>query len=303
MPSIAGLRYAAAAARLGSFTAAARECGVKQPTVSAVVSDLEVELGAPLFLRGARRLELTPAGHQLMARVRAVLAAVDDLERAADAVASPVAPQLCLGFTPLMGAARLGLLLDPYRKQYPSVSLLFYEMGGVDLESRLDTGSLDVIFGVGLRSHRLRKRAHLFIDYLSYCSPVSAANAPAKITLSEISRTRLLVTEDLCGLATATRNLFTDAQLQIDEYPGRAMSYGALEDWVELELGGAVVPLTHLRNKRRAVPIVDGRGKAIGLGLEAVWRKDLIVSKPAQALVSYLHRVVPRLATGMGWHY
>lgn len=300
MYSIPSLRYTAAAARLGSFSAAARECGVKQPTVSAAVSDLEAALGAPLFARGTRPLALTPAGVQMMARINAVLLAIDDLDQAALAMTSPTEPQLRLGFTPLMGASRLGLLLDPFRKAHADVKLVFYESGGAELESRLDAGGLDIIFGVGLRAHRLRKRVRLFNDPLGYRAPVLAADRAATITLKKIATRRLLMTEDLCGLATATRGLFAAAGLAVDEYAGRAMSYGALEDWVELDLGGAVLPWAHLRNPQRAIPVVDERSRALGINVEAVWRKDLLVSKQAQALVAYLHRVVPGLMRGMG---
>jgi len=54
-----------AAARLGSFTAAAAEIGVSQPAVSQCVRQLEQKLGTPLFLRGHRSLALTVPGERL----------------------------------------------------------------------------------------------------------------------------------------------------------------------------------------------------------------------------------------------
>lgn len=303
MHSFPALRYAAAAARLGTFSAAARECGVKQPTVSAAISDLEESLGVPLFNRSARRLELTPAGAHLMTRIAAILVAVDDLERSSKAITSPSKPQLRLGFTPLVGAARLGLLLDPYVKAHPGIDLVFFEAASTELETRLDAGSLDVIFGVGLKPQRMRKRAKLFSDALCYRSPsYNDVSAITSITLRDIAQSRLLFTENLCGLADATRNLFANAGLSVHEYPGRAMSYSALEDWVDLELGGAVIPIAHVRNKLRAISLIDNHGNLLGIGIEAVWRKDYLVSGAGQELVSYLHRVVPQLAQGLGWH-
>ena len=80
------------------------------------------------------------------------------------------------------------------------------------------------------------------------------------------------------------------------------MSYNALEDWVDLGLGGAVLPLVHVRNKLRAITLIDNHGNPLGIGIEAVWRKDYLVSEAGQELVSYLHRVAPQLAQGLGWH-
>lgn len=62
-----------AAARLGSFTHAANELGIQQPSVSSAIRQLEEALGVQLFLRGHRNVELTIAGERLFAGVSAGL--------------------------------------------------------------------------------------------------------------------------------------------------------------------------------------------------------------------------------------
>ncbi|WP_306152154.1 LysR family transcriptional regulator [Roseovarius sp. MMSF_3281] len=54
-----------AAARCGSFTAAASEFNVSQPSISRTIGQLEEILGFPLFLRRARGIKLTPEGRML----------------------------------------------------------------------------------------------------------------------------------------------------------------------------------------------------------------------------------------------
>jgi hypothetical protein len=119
------------------------------------------------------------------------------------------------------------------------------------------------------------------------------------IQLATASKCRLLFTEDLCGLATATRALFDSAGLSVDAYPGRAMSYGALEDWVELGLGSAVLPRYHVKNGAIAHPLQDAVGVALTLDVEAVWKSPLAAADHAARFLTYLHRVVPTLARGM----
>jgi DNA-binding transcriptional LysR family regulator len=53
------------AARLGSFTAAAKELGMTQPAVTRQVRSLELSLGTELFRRTANRSELTEIGARL----------------------------------------------------------------------------------------------------------------------------------------------------------------------------------------------------------------------------------------------
>ncbi|MCR9219054.1 MAG: LysR family transcriptional regulator [Alphaproteobacteria bacterium] len=77
LPPLSWIRTFDAAARNGSFTAAAEALGVTQSAVSQQIRLLESWLGEPLFQRGARRLSLTPAGHALRPHV---LSALDTLE-------------------------------------------------------------------------------------------------------------------------------------------------------------------------------------------------------------------------------
>ncbi|UEP30933.1 choline sulfate utilization transcriptional regulator [Burkholderia sp. B21-007] len=73
LPSMQALRAFESAARLQSFTAAARELGSTQPAVSQQVFQLEAELGVPLFERSPRGVTLTSDGQCLYEAVRVSL--------------------------------------------------------------------------------------------------------------------------------------------------------------------------------------------------------------------------------------
>lgn len=75
------LRSFHAVAQRLSFTAAARELGVSQPTVTTQVKSLEAEFGVELFVRRGRRIELTETGAGLLDITRRLFA---DEKEAAD---------------------------------------------------------------------------------------------------------------------------------------------------------------------------------------------------------------------------
>src|SRR6202051_5149211 len=72
------LRYFVAVAEAGSLTVAAeRILHTSQPSLSRQIRDLEEEVGAQLLKRGARGIELTPAGRAFLDHARSVLSQVE----------------------------------------------------------------------------------------------------------------------------------------------------------------------------------------------------------------------------------
>ena len=67
-------------ARLGSFSAAARECNLAQSQVSRLVAELEAGLGARLLARTTRAVTPTEAGQRFLAQIEPILAALEDAE-------------------------------------------------------------------------------------------------------------------------------------------------------------------------------------------------------------------------------
>nr|WP_277602103.1 LysR family transcriptional regulator [Nocardioides sp. KC13] len=68
------MRYFVAVAELQNFTRAAERSFVAQSALSQQIGRLEREIGAPLFVRGGRKVELTPAGELLLPHARRLIA-------------------------------------------------------------------------------------------------------------------------------------------------------------------------------------------------------------------------------------
>lgn len=127
------------AAACGSFSAAARRLGKSQSTLSEAVARLEIDLGVELFIRGPRRLQLTAAGHSLLAHAEAMLQAGDRLTRQAACLAHGQEARLTLAlsdlYPPRQYAARL-LELDQRYPQLEFESLIAEQADVLELVSQ-----------------------------------------------------------------------------------------------------------------------------------------------------------------------
>lgn len=72
------LRLFARVARTGSFTAAGKETGKSQPSVSRIISNLEKDLGVQLFVRSTHAVRLTEAGEEYLTRIEPILSDIEE---------------------------------------------------------------------------------------------------------------------------------------------------------------------------------------------------------------------------------
>jgi DNA-binding transcriptional LysR family regulator len=91
------LRAFVAVAEELNFTRAAERLHLAQPALSTQVRQLELRVGAPLFVRTTRKVQLSDAGHALLERVPGLLVGVDDAVRAARRAAEGHTGSLTVG--------------------------------------------------------------------------------------------------------------------------------------------------------------------------------------------------------------
>jgi len=106
----------------GSFSKAAREFGLSQPSVSRAISALERRLGVKLLVRTTRQVSATDAGEALMGRAREALLAIDDAESAARG-ADRLSGVLRVALPPGYGARRIVPLLPAFFARHPLLKI------------------------------------------------------------------------------------------------------------------------------------------------------------------------------------
>jgi LysR family transcriptional regulator, hydrogen peroxide-inducible genes activator len=148
------LRYFCAVAETGSFSRAAEQSHVSQPSLSQQILKLEDELGTRLFDRLGRSVRLTELGKTFLPRAHAVLreleAAKGDVVEGKEFIGGPVA----VGVIPTVAPYFLPPRLTAFSRKFPQVHLTVVEEITPVLLDRLRAGTIDVaILALPLRGH------------------------------------------------------------------------------------------------------------------------------------------------------
>ena len=134
-----------AACRQMNFSKAGRELNITQAAVSRRIKGLEEHLGAPLFTRRGKNLELTPQGARLFQRVRAAL---DYLEESLDPFRTAKGGTIAIAASGSVSHLWLGGRLRDFGKENPAISLRLLTS---DMSSDLaaETNDIVILYSTG----------------------------------------------------------------------------------------------------------------------------------------------------------
>lgn len=126
------------------FGAAASRLNMTQPPLSRQIQLLERELGAMLFERSSRKVELTAAGRTLLPSARRILDLCTRTELEVRRVSSGDAGSITIGYTAIAGQSALPGILRLASQNLPGVSLVLREAVSTDQLDGLSKGSMDI---------------------------------------------------------------------------------------------------------------------------------------------------------------
>jgi DNA-binding transcriptional LysR family regulator len=140
------LNHFLAVAEASHFTRAATQVHLTQSSLSSSIRALERELGADLFVRSTRRVELTDAGRALLPAARRAVSAAEDGLDAVAGVRGLVRGQLAIGAIQTVGPVNIPALLARYHRRHPAVTLRLHHAGVPSLVQQTADGELEMAF-------------------------------------------------------------------------------------------------------------------------------------------------------------
>ena len=143
MISTKQLAYALAVERNLHFKKAAEQCHITQSALSTALAELEKQLGFQLFERDNKRVLVTPIGAEVLRRARDIMSRVEELERLADTLKSPLSYPISIGLIPTIAPYLLPKVLPELMHRYPDCQPVVVEEQTHVLLEMVRTGEID----------------------------------------------------------------------------------------------------------------------------------------------------------------
>ena len=196
------LEHVLATHETGSFSRAARACGITQAALSNSVAKLEEELGDRIFARTTRRIALTPFGENLLPHIARALGGRDAIVEAAKAQQAPTTT--VLGHSPLIPSQILTRILGAIRDAGFGTEIRLVEENLSDLLQRLGEHTIDIALLPEADYASAFRSAPVFEEPLFYVPrrSIKATTAPAE--MKQLGGDTFVMVPDRCGLARLT---------------------------------------------------------------------------------------------------
>lgn len=140
-----GKKYVYEVYREKSFSKAAQNLYISQPSLSARIKQIETKIGEPLFDRSTSPLQLTEIGKVYIEAAEEIFQIEQRVENYINNLATLKTGHLSIGASNLFAAYVVPQLLTPFRRKFPDIHIQITEGHTSQLETMLSNNSLDFV--------------------------------------------------------------------------------------------------------------------------------------------------------------
>jgi DNA-binding transcriptional LysR family regulator len=209
------LKVFEAAARHGSFTRAAEELFLTQPTVSMQIKQLTKSVGLPLFEQVGKRLYLTEAGRELFATCRQIFETIDQFQMKVADLKGLKQGQLRLA---VITTAKYFIprLLGPFCELYPGIDIALQVTNHEGILERM-TSNLDDLYIMSQVPEHLDVNFQAFLENpLVVLAPMNHPLAHEKnIPIQRLAEEPFIMREPGSGTRRSIQQLLDEHQVTV----------------------------------------------------------------------------------------
>ena len=269
------LRYFLAVADEQNITKAAERLYISQPSLSKQMSNLEEEIGAPLFIRGGRKITLTESGILLKKRAEELMDLYDKTRCELMSHEKEISGTVYIGGGESRAMSITAAAAKKVMTDYPRIKFDFFSGDAQSVTEKLEKGLLDFAVLVDGDTWGLLVRKD---------SPVGAKNS---VSVREARKLPLIVSRQGASQGGILRRLFggdTDA-LNIKAVYNLVYNASLLvNEGIGCAVGIDGIINTSGNGSLKFVPFEP----AVKTYLDVVWKKRQVFGKAAVVFLKYL---------------
>ncbi len=137
--------YVLAVHKFKSFSKAAKELYISQPSLSASVKRIEAAIGAPLFDRSTNPLSLTEIGEKYIKCATDIANIEENFESFVSNTTKMLKGEIKIGGSSMFSSFVLPALISKFNTEYPGIEFKILEDNTQNLMSMLVDGSVDLV--------------------------------------------------------------------------------------------------------------------------------------------------------------
>lgn len=280
----------------GSFRGAAGQMGVSQPALSRAIRQAESTLGARLFDRDTRNLQITAVGRELLPIAQRVLHEFDASFGELGQFLQGRSGKVAVATLPSTGASLLAQAVASFRLIHPQVEFTLIEAQADDLLTAIDEGRAD--FGLSVRptpDRRLRYRHLLDDPFLLLCREDDALAQRETVPWSVFTTRPFIAAQAHSSIRQITDAVFLQRRLAVRaslECP----SVSACGSLVLAKVGIGALP-------RLALSLINMQGmRAVPLVRPQMLRSIGVVTRIGRSLAPASARFLEHLVASVEHH-
>lgn len=251
------LRYFLLVAKEQSFTKAAKQLNITQPTLSRQLAALEEDLGAKLFDRGGQSVTLTNEGLLLKRRALEMVDLEEKLLSEFQSDSESVEGKIVIGCGEFLAVETLAKICKQFREKYPLVQFVLHTGTADSILERMGKGLVDIglflepVNTEGLDYIRIQGSDHWVITMK---------------TTDPLAKKEKITKEDLLPLSLIL--------------PERSNVQSELANWFGKDFSKLHIAFTSNLGTNAGIMAMHGLGYPVSIeGAARYWRKDLVVQK------------------------
>lgn len=281
--------FKAVADRL-SFSAAAEELHLTQPSVSYQVKELEAELGMDLLDRLGKRVQLTEAGKLLYGYARRTLSLLDEAGLALEELRGIARGTLKVGASITVGIYVIPSALGAFKRLHPGLTISLEIANRGQVQDQVLRSELDLaVVGPPLKSPDLSSIPFMEDELVVVAPPNHPLAGRGRISLRDLRDEPFIMREAGSGTRWAVEKAVRRAgvRLQIGMELG---SNGAIKHAVESGLGLAAISryAIGLEQASGRLVVLDVRGFPVRREWNIVHLRRRRLAHPVQGFIDFL---------------